>query len=257
MTERPASIADVPTSTLQMLIAGIESNHIKAPISRDKLIGQGFQAQVEVLARVLAGHSGPACLAILKSVLEERMGNRYPTPELVWTGPEGPSAQARDTAIVLRELFESARKRVILAGYSFLNAKSVLEPLHRVMVEHSVDVHFFVNVEQPEAPPNDEEAYGREQLAAFLNANWPFGAPTPRLYCDRRALRCGKGGEFCSLHAKCVVVDSQRAFVSSANFTLRGQDRNIETGVLLDDSRFAIQLDRQWMSLIEARLVFR
>ena len=210
-----------------------------------------------MLSRVLGGHSGPACLAILKSVLEERLGNRYPAPELVWTGPEGPSAQARDTAIVLRGLFESARKRVVLAGYSFLNAKSVLEPLHRVMVEHGVDVHFFVNVEQPQVQPADEAEFGRIQLAAFLAANWPFGAPIPSLYCDRRALRPGKGADFCSLHAKCVVVDSRKAFVSSANFTLRGQDRNIETGVFLDDPRFAVQLDRQWMSLIEARLVFQ
>ncbi len=32
------------------------------------------------------------------------------------------------------------------------------------------------------------------------------------------------------LHARCVVVDRARAFVSSANFTQRGQERNIEVG---------------------------
>jgi phosphatidylserine/phosphatidylglycerophosphate/cardiolipin synthase-like enzyme len=257
VTRKVTSIADVPTSTLKALIERLESGHLKAPITRERLMGQGFQAQVDLLTRVLAGHSGPACLAILTSVLEERLGNRYPAPELVWTGPEGQNAQARDTAIVLRELFESARKRVILSGYSFLNAENVLEPLHRVMVQHGVDAHFFVNVEQPGAPPPSEEEYGRQRLAAFLKESWPFGAPFPTLYCDRRALRPGKGAEFCSLHAKCVTVDSRRAFISSANFTLRGQDRNIETGVLLDDARFAIQLDRQWMSLVEAGLVFQ
>jgi len=37
-------------------------------------------------------------------------------------------------------------------------------------------------------------------------------------------------------------------FVSSANFTTRGQDRNIETGVLLEG---------QWLSLVSAGLVLR
>jgi phosphatidylserine/phosphatidylglycerophosphate/cardiolipin synthase-like enzyme len=94
-------------------------------------------------------------------------------------------------------------------------------------------------------------------LDAFLEANWPFGSPVPALYCDRRALRPGQGGEYCSLHAKCLAVDGQRAFVSSANFTTRGQERNIETGVLLHDPSFASQLERQWMSLISGGFVLR
>jgi len=46
-------------------------------------------------------------------------------------------------------------------------------------------------------------------------------------------------------------------FVSSANFTTRGQDRNIETGVLLEDPHFARQLEGQWLSLVSAGLVLR
>jgi phosphatidylserine/phosphatidylglycerophosphate/cardiolipin synthase-like enzyme len=36
-----------------------------------------------------------------------------------------------------------------------------------------------------------------------------------------------------NLHVKCVVVDRQVVFVSSANFTEAVQERNIEVGVLL------------------------
>jgi phosphatidylserine/phosphatidylglycerophosphate/cardiolipin synthase-like enzyme len=209
------------------------------------------------LSAVLAGHSRPACLAILQSALAERKHAKRPTPELVWTGPEGAQAQARDTAVVLRELFESARKRVVLAGYSFKNAESVLKPLQQVMVAHGVQAHFFVDVPQPQHSQPNEEAYGQAQLKAFLVANWPFTTPPPLLYCDRRALRPGRGADYCSLHAKCGAVDSRRAFVSSANFTLRAHDRNIETGVLIDDPNFAIQLDRQWMSLVDGGFVLQ
>ncbi len=253
----PTSVADVPTSTLSGLLAALGSGHLSTPVTREALAAHCAKNQVALLYSVLGGHSKPACLTIVKSVLEERARNARPRPELVWTGPEGAQAHARDTAVVLRALFESARRRVVLAGYSFTNAESVLEPLQHVMITHGVEAHFFVNVSQPEHPPVSEEAYGQEQLAAFLEANWPSVSPPPTFYCDRRALRPGWRGEFCSLHAKCVAVDSQRAFVSSANFTLRAHDRNIETGVLLDDPHFAQQLDRQWMSLVEGGFVIR
>jgi phosphatidylserine/phosphatidylglycerophosphate/cardiolipin synthase-like enzyme len=256
----PPSLVDVSTSSLERLIDGLRSGHLRAPLSRNALIAFGVAGQLDSLSAVLSGHSKPACLAILQTALAERQRAKRPTPELVWTGPEGAQAQARDTAVVLRELFESARKRVVLAGYSFKNAESVLQPLAHVMVTHCVEVHFFVDVPQPERPQPDEEAYGQAQLKAFLQSNWPFKSPPPKLYCDRRALRPGWGSSdstYCSLHAKCVSVDSRRAFVSSANFTLRGQDRNIETGVLIDDPHFAVQLDRQWMSLVDGGFVLR
>ncbi len=43
----------------------------------------------------------------------------------------------------------------------------------------------------------------------------------------------------------CVVVDGARAFDSSANFTQRGQERNIEVGVLIADPSFASYLAGQ------------
>jgi phosphatidylserine/phosphatidylglycerophosphate/cardiolipin synthase-like enzyme len=60
------------------------------------------------------------------------------------------------------------------------------------------------------------------------------------------------GPPFCSLHAKCVVVDGARAFVSSANLTQRGQERNIQVGVRIDDTRFSGGLAGQWLGLVEA-----
>jgi phosphatidylserine/phosphatidylglycerophosphate/cardiolipin synthase-like enzyme len=244
------SIADVGTASLRRLAEGLESNSLRAPVSRAALIAFGVSEQLDILAAVLSGHSRPACITILRSVLAERARHDRPGPELVWTGPEGDRAQARDTAVVLRDLFEKARRRVVLAGYSFKNAESVLRPLERVMVEHGVEAHFFVNIDQPDHAPANPEAYGQEQLSRFVEANWPFSTPPPALYCDRRALTPGHGGTYCSLHAKCVAVDSERAFISSANFTLRAHDRNIETGVLVTGRHFAMLLDRQWMSLV-------
>jgi len=248
-------LSEVSTSSLERIRDALRSANLRAPLARSNLIAFGVRAQLDALLAVLEGHPQGAVLSLLDAVLAERAALARPAPELVWTGPEGGHAAARDTAVVLRELFESARQRVILGGYSFLNAKSVLAPLHRVMRDHGVVAYFFVQIDQLEHAVADADDYGRAALQGFLRDNWPFGAPYPNLYCDRRALVAGP--PWSSLHAKCVAVDGQRAFVSSANFTTRAQDRNIEAGVLLHDATFATQLERQWLSLVEDGLVLR
>jgi phosphatidylserine/phosphatidylglycerophosphate/cardiolipin synthase-like enzyme len=248
-----SSLVDVSTTSLRRLYNAIVDEEFLPPLSRPDLIAFGVKEQLDALVDALEGHSRAACLSILDNVLSERAKSERPAPELVWTGPEGSRAAARDTAVVLRELFEGAEERVILAGYSFKNATDVLSPLHATMLKRNIKTHFFVDIPQAETAPVDPDAYGQAALKSFLTENWPFGAPFPNLYCDKRALK--PGPPWCSLHAKCVAVDGKRAFVSSANFTTRGQDRNIEAGVLLHDETFARQLERQWLSLIEGGLV--
>jgi phosphatidylserine/phosphatidylglycerophosphate/cardiolipin synthase-like enzyme len=93
-----------------------------------------------------------------------------------------------------------------------------------------------------------------DDASDFLERNWPFGEPLPTLYCDPRT--ADAGSRF-SLHAKCIVVDERKALVTSANFTDRGQTRNLEMGVLVDDSAFGSRLVQQWRGLIEAGLLVR
>lgn len=245
-------IADVSDSTLERLREGLLADRIRAPMTRADLVAFGITHQLDPLVETLCGHSKNACVALLNAVLAERAKFDRPAPELVWTGPEAATGAARDTAVVLRELFEGAQHRVVLAGYSFQNATHVLRPLHKVMGE-GVTATFFVDVKQVQQTMHDPVGYGRSELEKFLAENWPFGPPFPRVYCDRRALE--PGPPWSSLHAKCVTVDGLRAFVSSANFTNRGQERNIEAGVLMYDRTFAEHLERQLTGLITADLV--
>ena len=113
--------------------------------------------------------------------------------------------------------------------------------------------YLFLDVPQPDRPLAEPESHAQAALDSFITQSWPFGAPYPAVHCDRRALR--PGPPWSSLHAKCVAVDGQQAFVSSANFTTRGQEHNIEAGVLFHDPTFASHLERQWLTLIEENLV--
>ena len=255
MSSERSSLADVSTSALERLRAAIASGKLDTPITRTSLVAFGVRHQLDALTAALSGHSRLACLAIVDVTLSERAKHTRPAPELVWTGPEGHGATARDTAVVLRGLFESARDHVILGGYSFTHAKSVLAPLHATMEAHGVRATFFVDIKQPRIATVPPERHAEEALAAFLEENWPFGPPYPDLYYDKRAIV--PPPPYSILHAKCVVVDAERAFVSSANFTMQGQERNIEVGVLLADPAFARHLAQQWISLVQAGLVLR
>jgi hypothetical protein len=183
-----SSLTEVATAELERLRDAIAHGTLRTSLTRTSLVGFGVRHQLDALEAALAGHSRMACLSILDVVLSERKKRDRPSPELVWTGPEARYSTARDTAVVLRGLFESATEHVILAGYSFTHAKSVLLPLYRVMSERGVVASFFVDLEQPKHATNPPELHAEAALAAFLSDNWPFGSPFPRLYYDRRAI---------------------------------------------------------------------
>lgn len=248
-----ATLRRVSTAVLEQLRAAIAADQLRPPLDRAGLVGFGIRHQLEAIEHALAGHRSAACLAILDVTLAEREQKR-PAPELVWTGPEAPAGTARDTSIVLRELFEGARESVVLGGYSFKYGGDLFAPLHQSMRAHDVDARFFVHIPQVTASEaHDAEGHLRAHLSGFMEESWPYGQPWPRIYYDKRALVVGP--PYSSLHAKCVSVDGARAFVSSANFTQRAQERNIEVGVLIDDPSFASFLAAQWMGLIDAGLV--
>jgi phosphatidylserine/phosphatidylglycerophosphate/cardiolipin synthase-like enzyme len=176
-----------------------------------------------------------------------------PQLSLVWTGPEGINSQTRDTRAVVQELMSTARSEVLIAGYRFDNLAEVLEPLHANMKGAGVKVKVFLDVSDRHRKLEQGDR-AKRAVAEFIEENWPFGAPFPEFYIDpRTADEVG----FISLHAKCIVVDEQRALIGSANFTDRGQTRNIELGVLIDDVSFAREVSAHWRGVIRDNLLVR
>lgn len=251
MKAERADLSEVATSTLERLRDAIASDKLRMPVTRTSLLGEGVRNQLEALEGALMGHTAPACLSVLDVVLAERRANALPVPELVWTGPERANATARDTAVVLRALFERAQGQVILAGYDFTRGSALLEPLWSAMRDRHVDVRLFLHIRQPDEVVLDPRAYGDSAVRAAMADIWPFGDPYPRVYYDARAIV--PRPRF-NMHAKCVVVDAECALVTSANFTHRAHEYNTECGVLLESPSFSHHLARQWMGLIDAGL---
>ena len=192
-----------------------------------------------------------------------RAGEGKPRPALVWSDLD--VAGSRDTAIVCSELFRDAKQSVVVSTFNLghkarggdAKGNPVLLPLARRMSEvRGLAVRIFVNLRRLEYMAHASAGEVEDAFATwFLKEIWPWEF-VPEVYYDPRSLQEG-GEESACLHAKCVVVDDARAFVTSANLTEAAQMRNIEAGVLLDDPAFARSLRMQFESLIDRGFVRR
>lgn len=209
-----------------------------APIDITEVKAWGLEDAASTLVEQLGDVNRTAALMAIEAVLNERRVSGTVPPQLVWTGTS-PGKDARDTRVLLKELFSSAKKSVLVAGYSFDHGEELFAPLHKAMSERGVKTRFYINIEQEAGQTIVPREAVNRQIERFLQQNWPFGEPFPMIFFDERILT---EGIYASLHAKCVVVDERIALVTSSNFTDRGQRRNVEVGVLLEDSGFASSL---------------
>ncbi|MBI4703447.1 MAG: phospholipase [Deltaproteobacteria bacterium] len=229
--------------SLRRWLAAEQAGAVAAELER--LGGAGMQpAHLAYLLRALAEEQEQA----------QRASDRI---ELVWTGPETPGSASRDTGVVVRELFASAERSVLVAGFVVYQGRDVFRVLaERMDALPSLVVRMFLNVSRP---AGDDTTPDAQLLAAFADRfrrhEWP-GRRLPQIFYDPRALSA-RPGPRAVLHAKCVVVDGERSLVTSANFTEAAQQRNIEAGALVADPAFARALQAQLETLASSGVLRR
>ncbi len=253
-TPAPRGLCDLPRTMIEDLVSAIERGRTVCPVTAVELADLGLGALAPAAALALAGLDRPATLTALRLVLAERAYRPPPRLDLVWSGPEAAGSASHDTERVVRDLFESAQRNVIVGGYAF-DTPNILAPLHAAMRDRGVDATLFLEIDGHADTVAGADAYATRVIDRFFHDVWTFGAPRPRVYYDPRT--AAPGPPWASLHAKCIVVDDARALVTSANFTDRGQTRNIEVGVRVDDPVFASELSAQWRLLVSAGIVKR
>ncbi|MFO0760040.1 MAG: DISARM system phospholipase D-like protein DrmC [Byssovorax sp.] len=210
-----------------------------------------------------AGLEGKALAAALRlAAAARRAAEDRVKPALVWSDLD--VSGSRDTGIVCNELFRGARHDVLLSTFTLghkakegdAKGNPVLLPLARRMAElPGLRVRLFVNLRRRDYQAHASELEVEAVFAGWFRREvWPWD-PVPEIYYDPRALAAGDERAF--LHAKCVIVDEARAFVTSANLTEAAHGRNIEAGVLLEDGVFARALQKQFESLIDRGYVRR
>jgi phosphatidylserine/phosphatidylglycerophosphate/cardiolipin synthase-like enzyme len=173
--------------------------------------------------------------------------------ELVWTGPEAIVSHSRDTAVVVEELFASAARSVLVSTFTIHNGARVFAALAARMDGcPELKVRLFVHVNRAWRDTREESEILRE-FADDLASQWP-GTRRPEVFYDPRTLSVDEKVR-ASWHAKCVLVDDEISFVTSANFTEWAQQRNVEAGVLVRSAHFTRQLRAQFDMLVQSRAV--
>jgi|SRR5208337_1556048 len=206
------------------------------------------------LARMDAAGIQPAHIAeCLQLLAAERAANQQTLDrlQLVWTGPDVPGSVSRDTGVVMKELFTCARRSVLLSTFTVRRGIEVFAPLAQAVdLNRTLQVRLAVNVGRDGDFSTSEHQILSRFAERFWQNHWPW-PKRPCVYYDPRALSSDPA--ICaSLHAKCIVIDDEIAFVTSANFTEWAQERNLEAGVLIRDEGFARSLRNQFESLIAA-----
>ena len=206
------------------------------------------------LARMDSAGMGPGQIAdCLQLLAAEREANQQTLDrlQLVWTGPDVPGSVSRDTGVVMKELFTSARRSVLLSTFTVRRGSEVFAPLAEAVDRNpGLQVRLAVNVGRDGDFSKPEHLLLTRFADGFWQNHWPW-PKRPCVYYDPRALSTDPAIT-ASLHAKCIVIDDEIAFVTSANFTEWAQERNLEAGVLIRDEGFARSLRNQFESLIAA-----
>jgi phosphatidylserine/phosphatidylglycerophosphate/cardiolipin synthase-like enzyme len=246
---------------LRSLAAALRGRRLVPPFSGTALLRYCLPTHAEAVAasfgRLAEEGMGPDHLALLLesvAVLRAERARSEDIVELVWTGPELPGTANRDTAVVLRDLFAGARDHVLIAGYAVYQGREVFRSLaDRMDQRPALRVRMFLDVRRPHGDTSAESEIGQRFAHRFRTQEWP-GTRLPAVYYDPRSL-AAEPDKRSSLHAKCVVIDRQTAFVSSANFTEAAQVRNIEVGALVHSEHFACQLVEHFEGLAAAKML--
>ena len=245
------------SATLRAIGSALRSGPLSTPISKIILsrVAPGCHANVaEEIVRLSAEGLQPQHLALfIDQCATSGETALASAAELVWTGPESAVAASRDTAVVLEELFASATRSVLVSTFVVHQGHRVFKALSdRMAAVPSLQVQLFLHVGRDQR----DTRYDSEILREFgedFGRQWPW-SPRPRVFHDPRSMALDDAVR-ATWHAKCVVVDDEVAFVTSANFTEWAQSRNVEAGVLLRNPHFARQLRQQFESLVQAKAV--
>lgn len=226
--------AKLSRSTLQVIADGLRTRST-APTTWDLQRWGVADADAAAIDEAMHGVSVAGWRATVAAVLAERRASRRVRPQVVWSGPRSKDATARATTEVVRELLSGAQREVWVVGYAFKGGAPLFAPLFDAVRERGVTVHFVVHLKRDESSgwPRALTQQDVDAGIAAIRSELDLEGLAVHWYYEARVTEAD--ARFTSLHAKVLAVDDRRMLLSSANFTARAQDRNLEIGVLHDE----------------------
>lgn len=249
---------------LKTLISGLRSRRVAPPYSELQLTGVTPPSQAQSVVLGLTelrsqSFTPDQIVAVLELLAEDRAtrSSLDSSIDLVTSGPEATQSTTRDTAVVVRELFTHARSSVLVVGYAVYQGDRVFQALaDRMDKAPELAVEMYLNIPRPDNNTSPANVLVSKFSQRFRDSQWPKGSRLPEVYYDPRSVADDEPIRS-SLHAKCVVVDNEKVFVSSANFTEAGQQRNIEVGLSITNPWLANRLATHFQQLRETEQMLR
>ncbi len=260
MSEAAPSISTLPTQQLEALSEAIRNQWVSLDSSPSILANYigGHAAAVAEDFRHLAqlGFTEQQVAVLLRAAHSSRciQSRDEIAADLVLSGPDVPGVPTAATEAVVTSLFLRAQSEIVIAGYAFHQARTILEPLAKRMQESpTIKVVLHVDVSRGFTDTSTNESIVLRFAHEFWKKHWPW-KPRPEVWYDPRALEMNREERAC-LHAKFIAIDGETVLITSANFTEAAQKRNIEAGLLFRNTNRARQLTGYFEALRGSHLL--
>lgn len=123
---RALTLTSLPVASLDALARALAQGRLAVPYDAAALgryVGPAGAPVAAELERLRALGGSPALLA--EHVALARRSAGAEPPSLVWSGPGDEGSVARDTGVVVRELFAQARRRVLIVGFAVYQGRDI------------------------------------------------------------------------------------------------------------------------------------
>jgi phosphatidylserine/phosphatidylglycerophosphate/cardiolipin synthase-like enzyme len=250
-------VQTLPNPLLQSLIELLSMPvSPKALLARQRLLSEvsfEHQAMIKVLFEALKDSEiNPSALALALRVgvrLSDQISQAQ-NVELVWTGPRSGVA-TRQTGQVVQEVIRAAQKLLWIVSFTVRDIDELKTPLLEAL-STGVSVRLIMEDKQERdgssmkaktmASLKDISLAGHANLTCYI---WP---PFMRQQKTNRADQVYLTD---SLHAKCLLADTHKLFITSANLTRTALNQNMELGVLLTGGSHPHTIQMHFQQLIE------
>src|SRR5579872_592918 len=239
---------------LKFLASALSQGRLRPPFSDIALSRLGISSSIIVLddlsTLTAKQYTAEQIAGLVEAVASEReyVERADAKIEIVATDPDV-SERVRDTAIVIEQLFLEATRSVLVVGFALYQGQKIFKTLANHMdTDPALRVVCCFDISRQGADTTRDSDLVDRFGHRFVQNEWP-GKRLPEVYYDPRGLS-SEAKIRAVLHAKTIVVDRRKVIVTSANPTQAAYTRNIELGVVIDDTDIAKQIEDHFLSLI-------
>ncbi|RJP23262.1 MAG: hypothetical protein C4527_20630 [Candidatus Omnitrophota bacterium] len=178
----------------------------------------------------------------LKASTETNKNYKTQNIDLVWTGPNPPGCMYRQTYQVLIDLIRSSKASILIVTFVAYKIQEITAALIDA-AKRNVKINFVI------------ESIGKSDGKVLFDAIKAIGPELAKMsevfVWPQEKRTTNPDGKYGSLHAKCAVIDKERAIVSSANLTEFALDINMEMGLLITGGDIPRKISNHFLKLIE------